>query len=161
MNTAGSTTWKHHIYCQVQIPINISIIIIIIWYIYKKFLLSSVSDHLKSKAPHPIPHWEVKPLQAWLVLSWGTRREVHVLLTFLLKIHIYIYRYSLYFFPYYNVHIIQFMSIYIYRSSVRPELEPSELFDNNASTAAIILSSALTFLIVDGSEAISLIFSSS
>ena len=56
----------------------------IIWYIYKYFLFPYVSDHLKSKAPHPIPHWEVKSLQAWLVLSWGTRREVHVLLTFLL-----------------------------------------------------------------------------
>ena len=56
----------------------------IIWYIYKYFPHLHVSDHLKSKAPHPIPHWEVKSLQAWLVLSWGTRREVHVLLTFLL-----------------------------------------------------------------------------
>ena len=52
-------------------------------YIYHFSAVLHVSDHLKSKAPHPIPHWEVKPLQAWLVLSWGTRREVHVLLTFL------------------------------------------------------------------------------
>ena len=41
------------------------------------------NDHILGKAPEPIPNSEAKPVQARLVLPWGTRWESRVSFSFL------------------------------------------------------------------------------
>ena len=55
----------------------------ILYFIYAIVIGRSENDHILGKAPEPIPNSEAKPVQARLVLPWGTRWESRVSFSFL------------------------------------------------------------------------------